>query len=49
MTKYCKQAVRNIVATISMNMVKIANGSASSNYSYQPKEPENLKRFLKKK
>ena len=43
-----KRVLRRITRAICMNMVKIANGSASAN-SYQPKEPDELKKTLKNK
>ena len=34
---------RKIVAVVSKAMVRVANGSASANYCYQPKKPKTLK------
>ncbi len=39
-----KKVLRNTVATVSKAMVKIANGTASVNYTYQPKKPAGLKK-----
>ncbi len=39
-----KKVLRNMVATVSKIMVKIANGTASVNYTYQPKKPAVLKK-----
>lgn len=47
MTKKNK-VLRNIVATVSKSMVKMANGTASINYTYQPKKPSALKNVDKK-
>ena len=42
------KSVRNAIKAISVGMVKIANGSASANFSYQPKESANLSTLLRK-
>ncbi len=39
-----KKALKNLVATVSKTMVKMANGTASANYIYQPKKPESMKK-----
>lgn len=38
-----KKVVKRIVASISKTMVKMANGTASTHYIYQPKKPASLK------
>lgn len=38
-----KKVLRSIVASASKSMVKVANGTASMNYIYQPKKPSTLK------
>lgn len=47
MCQKTKKAIRNLVEVLTLRMVRIAKGSASSNYSYQPKEPPNLDFMLK--
>ena len=49
MRSQIKNVLRNIVISVSKNMVKIANGSASGNYTYQPKEPVSITNFLNNK
>lgn len=39
-----KNLLKSLVASASKAMVKMANGTASMNYSYQPKKPETLKK-----
>ena len=39
-----KRIMKNIVASISKTMVKMANGTASANYIFQPKKPAGLKK-----
>lgn len=43
-----KKVLGNMVASISKTMVKMANGTASFNYTYQPKKPGVLKNVDKK-
>lgn len=43
-----KNILRNMVASVSKTMVKMANGTASTNYIYQPKKPSSLKNVDKK-
>lgn len=43
-----KKILRSIVASASKAMVKVANGTASMNYIYQPKKPSSLKNADKK-
>ena len=38
-----KKVLRNVVAAVSKTMVKMANGTASVNFIYQPKKPSSLK------
>lgn len=49
MQKQAKRIIKNVIKTISLGMVKISNGSASANFSYQPKEPRDLKQMLENK
>ena len=39
-----KKIMRSVVAKISKTMVKMANGTASANYIFQPKKPAGLKK-----
>lgn len=43
-----KNVLRNMVALVSKTMVKMANGTASMHYIYQPKKPSSLKNVDKK-
>lgn len=38
-----KKIIKNVIKTIVLGMVEISNGSASANFSYQPKEHGELK------
>lgn len=49
MNTQIKKTIRNAIKAISVGMVEIANGSASANFSYQPKEPANLSTLLREK
>lgn len=44
-----KKIIKNVIKTIVLGMVEISNGSASANFSYQPKEPRDLKQMLENK
>lgn len=35
-----KKILRKMVATVSTSFVRVANGTASTNFSYQPKKPK---------
>ena len=35
-----RKIIRKIVAAVSKSMVRVANGTASTNFSYQPKKPK---------
>ncbi len=39
MKKY-NSIIRSIIAVLLLAMVSLANGTASSNYNYQPKKPK---------
>ena len=39
-----KKVLRGMVASVSKAMVKMSNGTASANYTYQPKKPTGLKK-----
>ncbi|MDY4812838.1 MAG: cyclic lactone autoinducer peptide [Ruminococcus sp.] len=41
--------LKKSISNIALFMAKVANGTASANFSYQPKEPKNLKEMLKRK
>lgn len=43
-----KNVLRNMVASVSKTMVKMANGTASLHYIYQPKKPNSLRKTDKK-
>lgn len=47
MNTQIKKAIRHALMVISLGVVEIANGTASANFSYQPKEPINLSSLLR--
>ena len=38
-----RKIIRKIVAAVSKSMVKLANGTVSTNFNYQPKKPKTIK------
>lgn len=39
-----KNVLKSMVASVSKTMVKMANGTASTNFIYQPKKPNSLRK-----